>query len=107
MNETTIVRSILDALTMHGYWAWRANSGSRPTEYKGKVGRIKLSPPGTPDVLVVLPGGQLAGLEAKTAKGRQTETQRRWQTRAERHGVRYAVVRSAVEALAIVKEWTR
>lgn len=69
---------------------------------------IKLAPPGTPDILGVLPGGsgRMFGLEVKTATGKQSVAQIAWQKRAEESGVRYRVVRSVAEALAAIDEWT-
>jgi hypothetical protein len=106
-NETARVRAILDALELRGHWAWRANSGTQVIAASGQNRRrvIRGAPPGTPDILVVLPGGRLGGLEVKTDSGRQSASQRLWEAKAARHRVRYAVVRSAREAIATVEAW--
>ncbi len=48
----------------------------------------------------------LCGLEVKTATGKVSESQKAWQTKAERHGVRYGVVRGVGEALRLVELWS-
>jgi len=111
MSETDLVRVILGALKMKGAWAWRANSGALVIG-TGKARRfVKQGEPGTPDILGVLTQehclvhprvGVLFGLEVKTAKGKQSESQRAWQVKAEKHGVLYAVVRSVSDALGAV-----
>jgi hypothetical protein len=97
-----LVRVILDLCKMRRIWAWRANSGAVRTQSGGFVA---LAPPGTPDVLLVLPGGRLAGIEAKSPTGQVRTTQRAWARVAADHGVRYAVVRSATEARDVIDRW--
>lgn len=106
-KESPRVTAILKALTLRGIWAWRANSGTQVINATLRTRRrvIKGAPAGTPDILLVLPGGLLCGLEVKTEEGTQRPSQRLWQAKAERYGVRYAVVRSIVEALAVVDSW--
>jgi hypothetical protein len=114
-------------LTLKGILAWRANSGTQVLAATSKARRrvIKGAPAGTPDILLVLPvqarvlslgaagmalessvWGALCGLEVKSATGTQQPSQKAWQATAERHGVRYAVVRSVREALAALEGWT-
>lgn len=59
---------------------------------------------GVADLLLLVPRGNYHGLciEMKTAAGRQSEAQRRWQREVERQGYRYAIVRSAHEFIAEV-----
>jgi hypothetical protein len=121
-KESPRVTAILRALALRGIWAWRANSGTQVIAATVRTGRrvIKGAPAGTPDILLVLPvrvvgsgrlpdafqyAGSLCGLEVKADDGRQRPSQRAWQAKAERHGVRYAVVRSVIEALAVVDRW--
>lgn len=107
MSETELVRSILATLARMGIWAWRANAGSRvmPATDRSARRMFRGAPAGTPDILGVLPGGRLFGLEAKTARGRVRPSQSAWHATAERHGVLVAVVRSVSEALAAVDRW--
>lgn len=93
-----LVPTILRLCQLRRLWAWRVNSGVAKH-------RITLAPPGTPDVLLVLPGGYLAGLEAKSPTGAVRTTQRAWARVAADHGVRYAVVRSAAEVVAVLDRW--
>lgn len=100
-SETALVRAVLDALDARGIWAWRTNAGVFGSRH------IRGAPEGTPDILGVLPGGGLFGIECKTEKGKQSEAQRAWQAKAEAIGVRYGLARSAAEAMAHVDGWQR
>jgi hypothetical protein len=108
LSETILVRAILDALTAKGYWSWRENSGLTVFGAAGTHSRrvVRGAPPGTPDIFVVLPGGKLAGIECKTATGRQNPNQKAWQKKAEAHGVRYGIARTVSEGLALVTSWS-
>lgn len=105
MKESAIQKSILEALAMHDFWCWRVNAGTYVVEHNGKSRAIKGAPPGTPDIIGVLFGGRMFGLEVKTATGKQTDKQADWQEKATKRGVRYAVVRTWTEALERVREW--
>ena len=102
MSESDLVRATLDALAKLGFWAWRTNSG---VAVGASGARVKLAPPGTPDILGVTSDGRLFGLEAKTPTGRVSKTQIAWAARAERHNVHVAVFRSVGEAVALVRKW--
>lgn len=107
MSETPIVAAILKALKSAGFWSFRINSG----RVKVRGGMFSGAPAGTPDILVVVrPSpphvyGYLVGLEVKTndKASKQEDSQKKWQALAARHGVPYAVVRSAAEALEFLK----
>lgn len=107
-SESDLVAATMEALTMRRVWAWRANSGTRVVANEGKRRVIKLSPPGTPDIIGIVPGteGQLFGLEAKTSKGRLNANQKVWHAKAEAAGVRVGVFRTTGEALALVRLWS-
>jgi hypothetical protein len=121
-----VVTAILKALELKGIFAWRANSGTQVLAATSKARRrvIKGAPAGTPDILLVLPvqarvlslgaggmnlessvWGALCGLEVKSETGSQRLSQKAWQAKAAKHGVRYALVRSIREALAAVEAW--
>jgi hypothetical protein len=104
-GETALVRSILQALPALGIWCWRVNSGV--TVLGGGKSRrvIRGAPPGTPDILGVLPTGRMFGLEVKTERGKLQPSQIEWHAQAERFGVRVSVVRSVEQAMAIVTRW--
>lgn len=125
-NESALVTAILRALKLRDIEAWRVNSGLTVLKAQGGHARrvVKGAPAGSPDIMLVLPvmatslslgaGGMslesqewaaLCGLEVKTTTGRQSDSQRTWQAKMMRRGVRYAVVRSIGEALATVESW--
>lgn len=99
MSETDLVRSILGELAKRKVWAWRCNSGMFGAR------RIRGAPEGTPDILGILPGGFLFGLEAKTERGKLSHSQLSWHETARFHGVRVEVVRSVSRALEVVGAW--
>jgi hypothetical protein len=122
MSEGILVRAVLDALKAKGVWAWRNQSGALVLG-TGKSRRFfRQGEAGGPDIFAVKPldvkrtplmldgngnfesdrVGTLMAIECKTIKGKQSATQKAWQVKAERHGVRYAVVRSVGEALRAV-----
>lgn len=120
VSESTLVTAILKMLQLRGVFAWRANAGTQVIGAKGSSARrvIHGAPAGTPDILLVLtsyadvPVGQekrlavLHGIEVKTPIGKQSETQRAWQAKAESFGVRYGIARSVGQALELVKQWS-
>lgn len=103
-KETQVTATILAALALRGYWAWRCNSGGVKTAHGNW---FQGAPNGTPDILMVLPGGYLAGIEAKTRVGKQRQAQKEWEARAMSSGVRYALARSGKDAVQIVRGWYR
>lgn len=58
---------------------------------------------GFPDVLCLWPGGGVCFIEFKTGKGRLTEAQEEWADRLVRYGHRYALCRSADEAVDFLR----
>ena len=96
MSERAIQNDILVAITaLPGAFFWRANTGAAFTE-SGRV--IKFNVPGTPDILGCY-RGQFIGIEVKSRRGTQRQSQERFQTMLERAGGRYIVARSVAEAL--------
>jgi hypothetical protein len=100
MSETAIVKSVLEALEARGYFAWRVNSGSLVVSGLTAKRFFRGAPAGSPDIMVLINGGRLVGLEVKSATGTQRKSQATWQSRAESLGGHYRIVRSAHEALA-------
>lgn len=96
MAETELSRSIRTALRQLGVWVIR----SGVTVKRGKGG-TQSGEPGQPDLC--LPA--LGWLETKTREGEPSPLQLAWHDRARREGVRVAVVRSAQEAVRVVREW--
>ncbi len=99
MAERDVLAKVLEALELAGVWAWRTNSGM--------VGRIRLAPAGTPDIMGALSSGRMFGLEVKDVKKEHQlrASQRAWHHRAMKCNVRFAVVSSATDALDVVRSW--
>lgn len=57
---------------------------------------------GVSDTIVILPVGKLLFVEFKTDTGRQSPSQKDFQTRVEEHGYRYVIVRSVEEFKKII-----
>ena len=64
---------------------------------------------GVADLLLLLPamGYTMLAIEMKTDKGRQSPRQQAWQQEAERHGIRYALVRSFDEFNYLIEPYMR
>jgi hypothetical protein len=86
-TETGLVRACLELLALRGVFAWRANSGGGLR--RGKGGRtvpVRANPAGTPDILAVVPGGRLVGIECKLPGGKRRPAQQAWADNAQRAG---------------------
>jgi hypothetical protein len=103
MSETALSKSIRKGLAAIGVWTIRVQSGViEAIPYKGKRRFIHCAEPGTPDIFC--PTLSL-WLEVKTPKGRLTPEQKKWHARAQREGIRVAVVHSLAEAIEAVRAW--
>jgi len=97
MSETKIQKAILDALHAAGAFAFRAQAG----KVKVRGGWMQLCPPGTPDILVIVPPrGMVVGLEVKTLTGELRESQLAWAAKVRALGGVVETVRSPAEAVA-------
>ena len=106
MSETDISRDIREKLEAHGYRCDRLQSG----QVKVSGGWMHLARKGTPDTIVfgkrsTCGHADVFFLETKTPIGKLSEHQIAWHAWAEKLGVRVAVVRSAREALDILRKW--
>lgn len=105
-SESALIRSIMGALKLKGYWVLRLNAGLTIVGDGGKRRAIRGVEPGTPDLLVIdgpeWSYGHVEWLEVKTPKGRVSNTQRGWHDRATHAGHEVHVVRSVEEALEAV-----
>ena len=70
---------------------------------------IKMAPTvvGTPDRLVLLPGGRTFLVELKTNKGKLSAAQREWHLRARRLGTKVVVLRGLEQIQTWVEEQHR
>lgn len=107
-SESALIRSIMGALKLRGYWVLRLNAGMTVINEGGKRRAIRGVEPGTPDLLVIGKDarpfwhGRCVWLEVKTSKGRVSKAQRQWHDRAIHAGHDVCVVRSVEEALEAV-----
>lgn len=105
MSEQLLMKSILEALQLRFKGKahfWRNNTGAMKTE----GGRwVSFGQVGSPDILGILsPAGRLVALEVKTAKGKTSEAQEAWLSKARELGAIAGVVRSIDEAFALVEQ---
>ena len=109
VSESTVLASILSALgrknaqgAIEGRYGlfWRNNSGAVRTGSRF----IRYGLPGSPDVIGIV-NGQFVGIEVKREDGKQSECQQEFERLATKYGGRYAVVRSAREAIENVVRW--
>ena len=91
MKESQIVTACLEYLYYtKDVKAWRNNSGAFKTQ-KGCF--VRFGQKGSPDILMVHKG-TFYGIEVKTPKGRQTDSQKEWQGDIESVGGIYWLIRS-------------
>lgn len=97
-SETELQSAIMKALKKIGIWCIRINSG----RFQGlKGGLVQGAEDGTPDLM--LPA--LGFLEVKLPGEKLRESQKKWHARAEREGVRVAVVSSVGDAVRAARGW--
>ena len=100
MSEQDIQSEVLVAISaIPGCLAWRANSGIAVTASRNI---IRANVKGCADILACYRGRFIA-IEVKTAVGRQSQQQRRFQAAVERAGGLYVLARSAADALAALQ----
>jgi hypothetical protein len=93
VSESDLVASILLTFgARHDLKLWRANV----LVAKDKTGRVlRAGVTGQADISGILaPSGRRVEVEVKTATGRQSPDQKRWQTMIEAHGGIYILARS-------------
>jgi Holliday junction resolvase len=89
-SESYILSCILGYLEhLPACLAWRNNTGG--AVIRGR--HVSFGSPGSPDILCCYRGAFL-GIECKSAVGRQSPIQKRWQQKFEAAGGRYILARS-------------
>ncbi len=88
-REEAIVGQILEYLTLKGYWAWRTHDA-----------RHKPVCPGIPDIMAVLPQGQLLAVEVKADDGTVSVKQEEFHRELYRRRARVIVARSLDDVMA-------
>ena len=95
MTHADLVAAVLVELSRRGCFVWRNPTGvATPL---GTTRPVRYGLPGAPDVLGVLPGGQLLGVECKVGRDRVRPDQERWHARARALGARVVVVHGVEE----------
>lgn len=108
--EGQIVNAVIRWLHAHGVFNYRQNTGAYKPE--GSKRYIRYGYPGSPDVIAVLPKtsaypGVFLGIEAKTDRGKQQDSQIAFQRKIEDSGAFYFVVRSLDDMESLVKPLLR
>jgi hypothetical protein len=97
-TEHELQNAVLQALRAAGALAFRLNSGL----VKRGARRIVLLPPGTPDVLAVLPGGRCVWLECKHGRGQLRPEQHAMHAQLLALGHAVYVVRSLADVIDVL-----
>ena len=103
-TEAQTLRAILDYLTFKGVLFIRLNPTKPFTDRR--TGALRFAPvrqgqAGAPDI-VLCQNGRFVGLEVKSDKGRLSPSQAEWQSRVERAGGTYHVIRSVDQVIQIL-----
>lgn len=104
-SERAIQIAIRDALRWHGVRSRHVPNGGKRSIVAGHRLRQEGMVAGFPDLIVWMPGGRIAFMECKTAKGRLSEAQHREIQQLRQDGFAVAVVRSVDEAMTAVRAW--
>lgn len=102
-SESTTLRAILQEFgSRPGIRLWRNNTGAASTK-TGQV--VRFGVPGQADISGVLaPHGRRIEIEVKSATGRQSQKQRRFQAMIEKHGGLYVLARSVEDVGAALRD---
>lgn len=98
MTETAIQKQIIDCARAMGYKPFRMNAGHRNGYHGAEAG--------TPDLLVLMPGGRSLWVEVKTPSGEVSKVQRVRHRELRNLGHAVTVARSVEEFVEAVKEIT-
>jgi len=102
LSEGALQRRIADALIKLGYLVVRYNSSMHYTQRGTPLSAIRVlntnATAGHPD-LVVYRNGKATFVEIKTQTGKQSRTQKTFQSLAASHGMEYVIFRSVDEAI--------
>jgi hypothetical protein len=102
--NTLTERAIQAAILSHFgrlFLLWRRNTGVGLTLDASRI--IAFGLPGAADLEGILPGGQHLEIEVKSARGRQTDQQRKFQVAVESAGGLYILARSIAEVTAALE----
>lgn len=102
-GETLIMQRILLALGAHpACRVFRLNTGALPDRATGRI--VRFGVVGGADIIGLLrPSGRFLAIEVKSATGRQSEQQRRFQAMVESCGGLYVLARCVEDAVNAVE----
>jgi len=104
MNETALVRQILDYCKYRDLMFWRNQSGQVKTVNKyGDQHMMRLGILGSPDIIGCM-FGWFIGVEAKVGKNKQTDYQKDFEKRLIAAGGLYKVVYTLDEFIEFIDE---
>lgn len=99
MTEHALVQSILIEFgSRPTLRLWRVNTGAA----LGRAGFVRFGLPGMADISGIMQGGRRIEIEAKTATGRQSPEQKRWQAMIEKFGGLYVLARSVEDVRKVL-----
>lgn len=100
-SEAAILSEILNAIgSRTDVRLWRQNTGVARTR-TGQV--VRFGVPGQADLSgILMPSGRRIEIEVKSATGRQSEAQRRWQRMIEKFGGLYVLACSVDDVLEVL-----
>ena len=113
MKESNILKLIELQASKCGYLTLRLNSGMF---YQGKLNNtmagqiltnlrhINGCPDGTSDLLIIAPNGKVIFCETKTAKGKQRESQKKFQVAVEKLGHTYILARKVEDLCEVLND---
>ena len=96
-TEKSTQAAVMQYLDIRGIFHYRNNSGAMRAAHGGY---IRFGAKGSPDIVAVLKG-QYIGLEIKDIKGKQSDSQKEFQTALENAGGVYMLVRDVDEVIHI------
>jgi len=91
-----LTAGVIEILTLHGYTVWRNNAGKARNN-------IRLSPPGTPDIIGYAPDGRFVGIEIKVGRDKPNPDQLEWREKAHASNCRVCFVRSIDDIESMLK----
>lgn len=103
MNETQLVKQILDYCKSQDLLFYRTQAGMIKTE---RGGMVKMGQAGTPDITGGVNGRYIA-VECKVGKNKQTEPQKRFEQRAKKHNCEYWLIYSLEEFIEKLENFKR
>jgi len=92
-RESTVLHDCLKLLHKQGVYAWRNNSGTLWSNGQP----VSFGYPGSADIIGLLSNGCFLAVECKSATGRQSAKQKKFQARIEANGGLYILVRTVEE----------